>query len=70
VTIINIRNADGFTLVDNFYQIPEGMSVDDALAFAAETGALTGDAGWEWLDGELADRGIIQIEIPHIDVDF
>lgn len=70
MTIINIRNVDGFSLVDNFYQIPESMSVDDALAYAAETGRLTGDAGWEWFDGELADKGIIPVEIPHVDVEF
>lgn len=68
--IINIRNADGFTRVDNFYRIPDSMSVDDALAFAAETAQVTGDAGWEWFDGELADKGIVPVEIPHIDVVF
>lgn len=74
MTIINLRTADGFTLHNNYYAIPDGMPLEDAAEIArsvAENVAL-----WEHLDAELAERGIEPVPnvsgVPAmtIDIDF
>lgn len=68
MTIINIRNADGFTLADNFYAIPKEMGVDTAQR--AIRFCISGAAGWSELDAELATMGIVPVRIHTVDVEF
>lgn len=61
MTIINIRNADGFTFHDNLYQIPGTMSVDHAGAFVSmvDERATEGEWSWDGFNDELAEYGIV-----------
>lgn len=74
MTIINIRSVDGFTVTDNFYSLPEGMSADTGLRMCEQIASRWTDAGesisWLHFDDALAKWGIIPVEIPHVDVEF
>ena len=68
MNVINVRNVEGFTLVDNFYQIPESMSVEGAqeiVAFHDVEGM-----SWSEFDRRLAAFGIVPVEVPIFDVEF
>jgi hypothetical protein len=64
VTFINIPSQDGFTVFDNFYRLPEGMSDTDAAPVAEECQARTSVDGvivWEDFEAALAEHGIVPL---------
>lgn len=68
MTIMNIRNADGFSLISNFYTIPKDMSAETAER--AIRFCISGAADWAELDAELATMGIVPADIHTVDVEF
>lgn len=74
MTIINIRSADGFTLHDNYYAIPDDMPLGYARAVVEECTAIA--ATWEELDFRLLRKSVEPVpnasDVPAVtfDVDF
>lgn len=72
MTIINLRTADGFTLHDNYYAIPEGMPLERADAIVETVTAIA--ATWEELDFRLLRKGIEPVpnasHVPAMTIDI
>lgn len=64
MTFINIPSEDGFTVHDNFYRLPEGMSdvVGSRIADECEARcSVDGVIVWERFDAALAEFGIVPL---------
>jgi hypothetical protein len=64
MTFINIPSEDEFTVHDNFYRLPEGMSDLDGWLIADECEArcsVDGVIVWGQFDAALAEHGIVPL---------
>ncbi len=64
MTFINIPSEDGFTVFDNFYRLPEGMSDVVGSRIADECQARTSVDGvtvWDKFEAALAEFGIVPV---------
>lgn len=64
MTFINVPSEDGFTVFDNFYRLPEGMS--DVVGSRIAEGcamdcSVDGVIVWERFEAALARFGIVPL---------
>ncbi len=64
MTFINVPSNDGFTVFDNFYRLPEGMSDVEGTRIAKGCEADCSADGvivWDKFEAALAEFGIVPV---------